>query len=57
MKRLLLLTLILLTVTLAGVLHGNAIHHEMMEYLSLSEAYKNLYPETMPFDIMTHYPF
>jgi len=57
MKRLLVLTLILLTVTLAGVLHGNATHHEMMEYISLSEAYKPLYPETMPFDIMTHYPF
>ena len=57
MKRLLLLTLILLTVTLAGVLHGNVIQHDMMEYISLSEAYKNLYPETMSFDIMVHYPF
>ena len=57
MKRLLGLTLILLTVTLAGVLQGNAIHHDMMEYISLSEAYKHLYPETMPFDILIHYPF
>ena len=57
MKRLLGLTLILLTVTLAGVLQGNAIHHDMMEYISLSEAYKHLYPETMPVDILIHYPF
>ena len=57
MKRLLLLTLILLTVTLAGVLHGNAIHHDMIENISLSETYKHLYPATMPFDTLIHYPF
>ena len=45
MKRLLLLTLILVTVTLAGVLHGNAIHQDMIECISLSEAYKYLYPK------------
>ena len=57
MKRLLLLTLILLTVTLAGVLHGDAIHNDMMENISLSEAYKHLYPETISFDMLIHYPF
>ena len=57
MKRLLVLTLILLTVTLAGVLHGDAIHHDMMENISLSEAYKHLYPETISFDMLIHYPF
>jgi len=57
MKRLLVLTLILLTVTLAGVLQGSAIHHDMMENIALSEAYNHLYPETMPFDILVHYPF
>jgi hypothetical protein len=57
MKRLLLLTFILLTVTLAGLLHGNYTHRERMEYISLSEAYKNLYPETLTFDPLTNYPF
>jgi hypothetical protein len=57
MKRLLVLTLILLTVTLAGVLQGSAIHHDMMENIALSEAYNHLYPETMSFDILIHYPF
>jgi len=57
MKRLLVLTLVLVTVTLAGVLHGNAIHQDMMECISLSESYKHLYPETMPFNILIHYPF
>ena len=57
MKRVLVLTLILLTVSLAGVLHGNAIHHDMMENIALSEADNHLYPETMSFDILIHYPF
>ena len=58
MKRLLVLTLILLTVTLAGgVLQGSAIHHDMMENIALGEAYNHLYPETMSFDILIHYPF
>ena len=57
MKRLVLLTLTILTVTLAGVLHGNAVHHEVMEHISLSEAYNHLYPETMSFDMLIHYPF
>lgn len=57
MKTLLLLTLILLTVTFAGVLHGNYTYHERTEYISLSEAYENLYPVTMPIDIVTYYPF
>jgi hypothetical protein len=57
MKRQLLLTFILVTVTLAGVLHGSFIHHERMEYIPLSEAYQSLYPETLAFDSMTNYPF
>ena len=57
MKRILVFTLILLTVTIAGVLQGNAIYHDMMEHISLSEAYKHFYPETMSFDILLHYPF
>jgi choline-glycine betaine transporter len=57
MKRLLVLTLILLTVTLAGVLQVSAIHHEIMENIALSEEYKHVYPETMSFDILMHYPF
>jgi hypothetical protein len=57
MKRRLLRTFILLTVTLGGVLHGNFIHHERMEYIPLSEAYKNLYPETLAFDQVPNYPF
>ena len=57
MKRLLLLTLILVTVTLAGILHGSSIRHDGMEDIALSEAYKHLYPETMSFDMLSHYPF
>ena len=57
MKRLLLLTLILVTVTLAGILHGSSIHHDIMEDISLSEAYKHLYPETMSFDMLIYYPY
>jgi len=57
MKRLLVFTLIVLTVTLAGVLQGNAIYHDMMKHISSSEAYKHLYPVTMSFDILIHYPF
>jgi hypothetical protein len=57
MKRLLVFTLIVLTVTLAGVLQGNAIYHDMMQHISSSEAYKHLYPVTMSFDILIHYPF
>ena len=57
MKRLLLLTLILVTVTLAGILHGSSIHQDKMEHIALSEAYKHLYPETMSFDMLIHYPF
>ena len=57
MKRIVLLTLTVLTFILAGVLHGNAIHHDVMENISLSEAYNHLYPETMSFDLLIHYPF
>ena len=57
MKRLLLLTLILLTVTLAGVLHGSSIHQERFGSIDLNQAYMNQYPETMSFDMLSHYPF
>ena len=48
MKRLLLLTCVLVTVVLAGVLHGNYNHQESGEGFSLKEAYTAQYPETMP---------
>lgn len=48
MKRLLLLTCVLVTVVLAGVLHGNYKHQESGEALSLKEAYMAHYPETIP---------
>jgi hypothetical protein len=48
MKRLLLLTCVLVTVVLAGVLHGNYNHQEVEEGLALREAYVVQYPETMP---------
>jgi hypothetical protein len=48
MKRLLLLTCVLVTVVLAGVLHGNYNHQESGEGLSLRQAYAAQYPETMP---------
>lgn len=48
MKRLTLITLILVTGVLAGVLHGNYTQHGRMEGLSLKEAYMAQYPETIP---------
>ena len=48
MKRLLLLTCVLVTVVLAGVLYGNYNHQENKEGLSLREAYMAQFPETMP---------
>jgi hypothetical protein len=56
MKRLL-ITCILLVVALAGVLHANYIERERENDIAITEAYKNLYPETLAFDPMTHYPF
>ena len=56
MKKLL-ITCILLIVALAGVLHGNYIEHERANDISISEAYKGAYPETLAFDPMTDYPF
>jgi len=47
MKRLLLLTLIILTVTLAGVLHGSSIRQGRMETSAINQTYTNQYPETM----------
>ena len=57
MKKLLALTLIVVTFTFAGILHGNAIHYDVLENISLSEAYKHLYTETMSFDMLIHYTF
>ena len=51
MKRLLLLTLILLTITLAGVLHGSSIHQERITSIAINQTYMNQYPETMPYVI------
>jgi len=51
MKRLLLLTLMLLTVTLAGVLHGSSIHQDRMKSIALHQVYMDQYPETMPYVI------
>jgi hypothetical protein len=56
MKRLL-ITCILLVVALGGVLHANYIERERENNTAITEAYKNLYPETLTFDPMTHYPF
>ena len=56
MKKLL-ITCILLIVALAGVLHANYIERERENDLTITEAYKNLYPETLVFYPMTHYPF
>jgi hypothetical protein len=56
MKRLL-IACILLIVALAGVLQGNYIERERPNDIAISEAYKKVYPETLTFDLMTHYPF
>ena len=60
MKRLLLFTCVLVTVVLAGVLHGNYKHQEEGEGLSLKEAYTVQYPVTIPdvsSGVMTTVPF
>jgi hypothetical protein len=56
MKRLL-FACMLLVVALAGILHANYIERERESDLTITEAYKNLYPQTIAFDPMTHYPF
>ena len=56
MKRLL-IACILQIVTLAGALHANYIERERGEGITISEAYKDLYPETLAFDPVTHYLF
>ena len=48
MKRLLLFTCVLVTVVLAGVLHGNYKHQGSEKGLALKEAYSVQYPETIP---------
>ena len=48
MKRLVLLTCILVTVVLAGALHGHYKHQDNGKNLSLKEAFTVQYPETMP---------
>jgi hypothetical protein len=60
MKRLLLLTCILVTVVLAGALHGHYKHQDNGNNLSLQEAYRVQYPETIPTIspiVMTTFPF
>ena len=56
MKKLL-VTLILVSVALAGVLHGNNIQGEWVEDSAIIEGYKDLYQEPMSFDPMVDYPF
>ncbi len=56
MKRLL-IACILLIVALAGVLHGGYIESERANDIRISEAYKDLYPETLAFNPVTQYPF
>ena len=56
MKKLL-VTLCLVSVALAGVLHDNYIQNERAEDSAMIEAYKDLYQEPMPFDPMVDYPF
>jgi len=48
MKRLLVITLILVTVVLAGVLQGNYIQQESITGTSLKAAYSAYYPEAIP---------
>ena len=54
MKRLL-IACILLIVAFAGVLHGNYIERERANDITINEAYKDLYPETLAFDPVTNY--
>ena len=56
MKRLF-FAFILVVVVLAGALHGHYTKSEMTDDITISEAYKNLYPETMHFDPMVDFPF
>ncbi len=49
MKKIVLIFVILFTIMFAGVLYGT--HHQIIQeanYLSLSQAYNNQYPATMP---------
>jgi len=48
MKRLLVITLILVTVVLAGALQGNYIQRERVEGTSLKAVYGAYYPEGIP---------
>ena len=48
MKRLLLITCILVTVFLAGVLQGSYSRHEKADNSSLDKVYSNHYPATVP---------
>ena len=45
MKRLVLITLMLVTIALAGVLHGNYTQQESVEGTSLEVAYGTYYPD------------
>ena len=56
MKKLL-IACMLLSCALAGVLHAEYVERERESEIVLTEAYKNLYPETLAFDQMTLYPF
>ena len=48
MKRLTLITLVLVTVVLAGFLHGNYTKHGITRELLLKEVYTAQYPVTIP---------
>ena len=60
MKRLFLMTLIIITSFLVGALYGGYKHQERTEELQISPEYLNYYPETMPnivLDPMTNVPY
>ena len=60
MKRQLLMSFILVTFAVAGMLHGRYVHHEKVEEIFSSNECINHYPETMPnivFDSITIIPF
>ena len=48
MKRKLLMKLILVTVALAGILHGGYMNHERAGEVLANQEYINQYPEPMP---------
>jgi hypothetical protein len=48
MKRQLLMMFILVTIALAGMLHGGYMHHQRVGEVLANQEYINQYPEPMP---------